>query len=910
MEIIRLNNSKSKKSTNGSSTLNVNFKTNNVLQPSTSILQTINANEQYLVERENSDVVRLVCAVNPVCTNVLYNYVTEVVTNEGSKKATLETSTTSKNVTRDTTSSSSDTVTYHCGLDIFNNHLIRSNTFKSVVPNGSTKGTFNTITDTLRDVDGQVVLGYDDVGLNAKSPTKMLHLYLRDEIDTFRNAVDTKLVEKNGWYGFINTPKIKLYDKNGKCVQINRPINNKKPCSQVDLCPERDLFYITPKYNEYMQRSEMNWDYCLTYPSSSTTDVRFINQNIGTLKAIYYDDTAMYDGNEVIKIYSMAKHGLNVGDMVNLYMNDDLVGDSFQVIEVENEFNFSVSKNGLELCKNWVKLDDLKNSMSIKSEAYANYTIMSNKTVKISSTVDKYFYYVNGKINMDENNQNLSYAKVIDGNQCKYYVRIFSRLPNWKFNIDGEVSEYNLYRKDSDLIKKYQHTDFTNHVSKLGFASNVYGDDIGEIIFTDDIRLDSLKDNLGRPLTEIYISFFKCNQGYKEWYGLGGFDGGSASIRTNAKNIEFSHVFGRLTCAFELNPRSLVDKSLSNVTAINNIDIVEQFNGLSFNKIGNDTLRNKLNIEDDEIQYRPLTYNNMTYEGDVNFYGDLVCFSPSECKEDTLQMAQFRFNTAQRELNTNGAYSSIKYDEIEFDDYDTKSFKATLNNSIPNTDNHKEGYYYEPHHKIQVHSFSNDVLSQLPKFYTKRNIDKINADEYKLTTMETTYFEPNDIIFLHDVDNNIYYRCEVKNVIDRHNCVISVEYSNWNEEKKQNGEFNPYAMFRVFKPDETIPSTATFLTDGTYRFVWREMVKNGFGENDEEVYPFTNGAFYINKSINLYVKRQDPNNYVSKYTTSTLKSPTYPYDPESKVMKEEVIDNHYEESDMSCSVSNMFKNLI
>ena len=40
--------------------------------------------EQYLEERGKCNKIRLTCQVNPICSNVLYNSVTEIVRNEGS----------------------------------------------------------------------------------------------------------------------------------------------------------------------------------------------------------------------------------------------------------------------------------------------------------------------------------------------------------------------------------------------------------------------------------------------------------------------------------------------------------------------------------------------------------------------------------------------------------------------------------------------------------------------------------------------------------------------------------------------------------------------------------------------------------------------------------------------------------
>ena len=64
----------------------------------------------------------------------------------------------------------------------------------------------------------------------------------------------------------------------------------------------------------------------------------------------------------------------------------------------------------------------------------------------------------------------------------------------------------------------------------------VYGDEVSQIVYTDDIDISEYKDNRGRPLTEMFLTIVKRNKGHEEWYS-----GGNAS----SENIEYSHVFGK-----------------------------------------------------------------------------------------------------------------------------------------------------------------------------------------------------------------------------------------------------------------------------------------------------------------------------------------------------------------------------
>ena len=75
--------------------------------------------------------------------------------------------------------------------------------------------------------------------------------------------------------------------------------------------------------------------------------------------------------------------------------------------------------------------------------------------------------------------------------------------------------------------------------------------------------------------------------------------------------------------------------------------------------------------------------------------------------------------------------------------------------------------------------------------------------------------------------------------------------------------------YKLFKMDNLdIPSYARVLKDGTCRLIWRDLLNNGFNTADKtlEEYPFTNGAFYVNRRIDMFVRRQDPLNLYGLYS--------------------------------------------
>ena len=102
-------------------------------------------------------------------------------------------------------------------------------------------------------------------------------------------------------------------------------MNDKDTCQFIDLCPERDLFYFSPKQNDYRRRLEYNWDYCLTYPYESEYNGNYILEGNGYgLPLSPFGDgdfLVEYDNANGIRLAmfrSIVRHNLNKGDNVIL----------------------------------------------------------------------------------------------------------------------------------------------------------------------------------------------------------------------------------------------------------------------------------------------------------------------------------------------------------------------------------------------------------------------------------------------------------------------------------------------------------------------------------------------------------------------------------------------------------------
>jgi hypothetical protein len=184
------------------------------------------------------------------------------------------------------------------------------------------------------------------------------------------------------------------------------------------------------------------------------------------------------------------------------------------------------------------------------------------------------------------------------------------------------------------------------------------------------------------------------------------------------------------------------------------------------------------------------------------------------------------------------------------------------------------------------------VRSVLPDFLTIRSL--INNGSYTtITTLEKHFLSPGDKSMIYDQENNKYYYCTtVSGASDSpktYSCQICDEDGN----PTTDIEGNRTSDYKLFKIDNLgIPSYARILKDGTCRFIWRDILNNGFNKSDDtlEEYPFTNGAFYVNKRIDLFLRRQDPHNEYGLYADDDVEGIIPPSEDENNYVKEENIE--------------------
>ena len=528
MRLIRNARSNSEQSTNKNNRIMLDLRRRYKALPSNQYSDTLDLNELFEAEREASNKYRLIFTLNPVMTNVLFNIMTEVVLNDGcaAQRVDGRVKAPTGMVDPDTNDEieiygdpNPDRIkmiqnteysrnglgyTYQCGMDIFNNHILRDVSFKSVNMLGSGQSAtrkllFNTIMDNMRYADGEIVRYNKRISVQNEPQMNLeKHLYDYEDILSIDDAINNNLSEQDGWVGFVNGMNIRMRrfddgvifgeDPYKEELGINKVINDRNSCDFIDMYPDRTLFSFNPKLNPYRHRLEWNWNYCITYPYKSTRKHELVfGDNVNGLKCQYIIKQTGFNGNPVYLFRMLLPHNLKTEDRFYLYYNGTRIGTPF-----------TVGGTG-----------DLK---------------QKNK---------KYVFYVNGTdieeyLGLEENDDldtfneslNNSYKfrirKVVGDFESEYYIRVFRKLPNFKYAREN-VTEKNVNEITDQLIGEGR-TYFANESYPLAFASTIYNDKSSQVTFLDDIDISYLRDNLGRPLHEVFLTIVKNNKGHDLWY--------------------------------------------------------------------------------------------------------------------------------------------------------------------------------------------------------------------------------------------------------------------------------------------------------------------------------------------------------------------------------------------------------
>ena len=708
--------------------------------------------------------------------------------------------------------------TIYCGLDIFDNHLFRNNTFKIA----------NNLDD--RYIASEPII---NVGLEY-------HTYTMDDIVSFPDSIQNNLLENNGWIGFKNKGKIKTY--NSSIFNQVKFIQNKNTCDFIDLYPGRDLFLLKPKVISSIDNNKgnrliaNNWDYYLTYPSSTdNTNFLVYDKIFGNGIPLMSFTQYIQPNGTFIVCKTPYNHNLLMGDIIQITLD---------VNNIPTSYNFTIYNTG-DLNGN-----NIEHFFIIKGFTDYKYTYF-NTNVGIFG----------GRI-----------IKLVNNIPSQYYIRIFKAISN------------------SSLQGSYKSV-----LSDLGFSNTIYGDQISQIVFTDDININNFSDNRGRPLTELYLTLRKRND-----------------------PNEPSECFTSVSSGFDLLDLNDFDDSIanfpSNIVSNNqfaypnysNIHYIHNLSGNAVYSHGDnmppEILINSL-ISGDSTQPTLIftqstnSIENNIVSGQTQFYGDIVEFIPIQDKEIILEPIYHRFNTTQRE-STLPSNTILTYNDIIMDDYiyyNTNLTATTFPNEIGYTyvsgdgevcnntsfiyrgrlivGPRPEGYYYKPHFKIPVSQWSDNIQQSI---YTRwNNIDDTNHKKISYTIVDLSNniytFQYIKFTLLNNIQHNLSTGDTVRIIINNlsnnlildNTFIVYVDINNLCDFSiaKTDDIYNALYInnitrndikYSISNYDVATPSYATDLGDG--RYIWHTLKNN----NELNNIVFTNNALYISQSFNHIIKRQDP----------------------------------------------------
>lgn len=983
---IRLKKGDSIYSRNVDSFTDFGMKQTTTILPNTGVNGIVDINDIFLGERDSCTKYRLTLTINPFCTNILFNMCSEITYDEGStsQHPVLDNNVENllnydifgkeNNVTRSdmvrNTEYSRESVgdyTYHPGMDIFNNHLLRNRTNKvitymSSVYNQQLKDKFNTLEDYVRDFDGEIVKFAPRKNITNSAPQLIdKHQYTFNDVFPFitGEAYQANIIEDGGWVGFKNTTTVDAKYPDGangeSLMDIGRVINSKGNCEFVDMYPDRSLFLFSPKYNEKRDRLEYNWDIEITYPyrnfynhplvrelKTDSNNELIVDENgkyvfgdtYGLLLA--YGNAVKVVGNDnapkmAFRFRSFIKHKMNRGVYFNVYykmggkteyekysqslmvasIGDDERNNSdyfFNVVD-DGLYNEMITEHCLDLFYNEIiqplvvsdyveythkpllipaygvndkicyyiyepdpsPLQTYTDDETFDALPYDTYytpvkiRVVNGNEITYYEKVKHYYELKNTIISNDDilqiatnafNSTRFRIKRVVSGVESDYYFRVFRKLPNLKFahrlmdesdvdngvNFESFVAENASYEGDFSTPVM---CGFDNEWYDLAFGKTIYGDQITQLTYTDFIDIDKLVDNLGRPLTSIYATIVKKNCGNDLWYSdQGNYD---------SDKIEFSHCFGKVTSGVPF----LYYKNDRNNEIRRMKGFLSDARMLRNTEIGYDSTELPLP--------KPLEYwidRDDSIDGiiDNEFFGDIVDFNPVNAYEITLENVNFRFNTKQRECDDCVDSFVMFSDELISDDYSETGFEV-ITTTYDNAIIHPEGYIYEPHYEIKVRELSNEIKQDSHYRLNVYSCEPVSLNGMFLRIVTTSIHRAGegDKIYFCDDNNSVWYESSVVYVPDNKTLIVNVvspdseNYINWIELTEKILE----NKIVVRRQNPAIPKYAKRVSVND--FVWREINKVGDLKNvNLEEYPFTNGSFYVDKQINFFLKRQDP----------------------------------------------------
>jgi hypothetical protein len=326
------------------------------------------------------------------------------------------------------------------------------------------------------------------------------------------------------------------------------------------------------------------WEMTITYPFSADTTHYMVN---GGLKII---DTFVTNvgGRNRIGFSTPVRHNLNQRSLVYIQGITGLLDGNYRVIRTGSD-------NG----------DNKEYVFSIAQD-------FNNQLITANSRMQRVL------------------GGVLNGFRSNYYFRLFKKITTVNSNINNGIIE-------SDDYEVYQ----------TAFAQTVFNDEVCQFVFNEDIDVGKVVDNLGRPLSEIFLTIIK-----------------NRDFNNSNNEFFFTPIQAGVECGF-----------VNGILNDDNIPDIRRMRDSQQSAIGN------------QYKSSPIPLTSGITINDTYYYGDVVEFNDFEQIENVLGVVAHRFNTTNRIGEGR------------------KSPKLFIKGP------RHEGYMYYPHHKMQIRQFSNYVES-------------------------------------------------------------------------------------------------------------------------------------------------------------------------------------------------------
>ena len=197
-----------------------------------------------------------------------------------------------------------------------------------------------------------------------------------------------------------------------------------------------------------------------------------------------------------------------------------------------------------------------------------------------------YYFCIDVDFNTLVLNSNSRFTKIYNDVPSEYYFRKFKKIKTKSSNVI-ETDDYEIFN--------------------IAFSETIFSDNVTEFLFNEDITVSDLVDNLGRPLSELYLTV----------------------IKTDSNNI-FTNVSSGIEAPIlpEFNTGN-INTYLKDIPVIQKIHNVPTAQSQTFNP-----LENSVKISDSE------------------YYGDVVEYNVTTVREVVLSDVYYRFNTINRETTS------------------------------------------------------------------------------------------------------------------------------------------------------------------------------------------------------------------------------------------------------------------